>query len=263
MPRELQVEIWSDIACPWCYVGKRHFEAALADFRHREAVRVRWRAFELDPKAPRTLASVDSQGRAVSYLDRLAKKYGTTLKEAQAMVDRMSEVARGVGLDFHFENIQPGNSFDAHRLLHLAAERGVQDALKERLLKGYLSEGAAIGDPSTLLSLATEGGPGSLDPEEVRSLLEGERFADEVRADEAEARSLGISGVPFFVIGRYGVSGAQPAALLLQVLEKSWEEEPPKSEATPENTSASKPSTESEPNAAPIAEGASCGLDGC
>jgi predicted DsbA family dithiol-disulfide isomerase len=233
--KKLRIDIWSDIACPWCYVGKRRFEAALARFPERDSVEIVWRAFELDPSAPRVL------DKTISYAERLARKYGTSTVEAQAMIDRMTDVARADGLDFHFERIQPGNTFDAHRILHLAAERGKQDAVKERFLRGYLSEGEPIGEPETLVRLAAEMG---LDEEEVRATLASDVYAREVRADEDEARKNGISGVPFFVLGgRYAVSGAQPAELLLRALGQAW----------------------SDLHAKPVAfeEGAACGPEGC
>ena len=233
---KLRIDIWSDIACPWCYVGKRRLEQALARFAHRDDVEVVWRAFELDPSAPR----VRDPGQ--SYAERLARKYGTTPAQAQAMIDRMVDTAAGDGLALRFDHIRPGNTFDAHRLLHLAHERGVQDALKERLLRAYLTEGQAIGEPDVLAPLAREVG---LDEREVADLLAGDRCAAEVRQDEALARELGISGVPFFVLaGRLGVSGAQPADVLLGALDRAWREFCP-------------------PDIVPIVEGAVCGPDGC
>lgn len=212
----LRIDIFSDIACPWCYVGKRRLEAALGRFAHRTEVEVVWRAFELDPAAPR------SRDLQTPYHERLARKYGTSAAQAQEMIDRMTQVAAADGLDFHFERIRPGNTFDAHRVLHLAHERGVQDAVKERFLRGYLTEGAAIGEPAELVRLAQEAG---LDATEVRETLAGDRYAAEVRADEAEAQSLQIRGVPFFILGgRYALSGAQPCETLLQALNQAFEE---------------------------------------
>ncbi|WP_437757774.1 DsbA family oxidoreductase [Sorangium sp. So ce1389] len=234
--KKLRVDVWSDIACPWCYVGKRRLEAALARFPHRDSVEVVWRAFELDPSAKRVLEP------PVPYAERLAKKYGASVARAEAMIRQMTDVAAADGLDFHFEKVRPGNTFDAHRVLHLAAERGAQDAVKERLLRAYMTEGEAIGDPEVLARLAGEAG---LDPDEVRAALEGDAYAREVRADEAEARAIGITGVPFFAFGgRYGASGAQPAEQLLHVLQKAWDE----AAAEPEQA---------------FAEGAACGPDGC
>ncbi len=235
MEKQLPINIWSDIACPWCYVGKRHLETSLDEFEHAgaDAVKLTWRAFELDPGAP-------AVREPVAYAERLSKKYNVSVDDADAMIERMTDTAKGVGLDFDFKSIRPGNTFDAHRLLHLAQEKGLQGAMKERFLRGYLCEGVAIGDTSELTSLAVEVG---LDADEVASLLASDSHADAVRADEGEARVIGIRGVPFFIIGRYGVSGAQPPAVLKQVLDKAWGEV----SAAPEM----------------FAEGAACGPDGC
>ncbi len=231
----LRIDVWSDIACPWCYVGKRRLEAALAQSSDGGDVRVVWRAFELDPSAPR---QHDASG---SYAERLAKKYGTTVPEAQRRLEQMTRTAREDGLDFHFERVRSGNTFDAHRVLHLALERGKQDAVKERFLLGYMSEGAPIGDPETLVKLAAEAG---LDAEEVRSSLATDAFAEVVRAVEREAHEFGISGVPFFVVGgRYAVSGAQPAEVLVGAIARA------------------RADLAAEPG--PAAEGASCGPGGC
>lgn len=213
----MQVEIWSDVACPWCAVGKRRFEAALQDFEH--PLSVRWRSFELDPSAPPV--------KTGDYVDLLAAKYGGGRVQAQQMIDRMTGIAAGEGLNFDFSRIQPGNTFDAHRLLHLAADRGIQDAVKERFLLAYLGEGAAIGDPDVLAGLAVEAG---LEQDEVALVLDGHKYADEVRADERQARAHGISGVPFFVIDRrFGVSGAQPPEVLLEALRRAHVEASPQS----------------------------------
>jgi predicted DsbA family dithiol-disulfide isomerase len=211
---KLRVDVWSDIACPWCYVGKRHLQVALERFPHRNEVEVVWRAFELDPSAPR------ERDRTTTYAERLAKKYGSGAHEAQARIDRMVDIARADGLVFDFERIRPGNTFDAHRILHLAHERGVQDAVKERFLRAYLSEGEAIGSPDALLRLAAEAG---LDPDEIRGTLGSDDYTREVRQDETEAHELGIEGVPFFVLGgHYAISGAQPAELMLRALHRAW-----------------------------------------
>jgi predicted DsbA family dithiol-disulfide isomerase len=213
---KLRIDVWSDIACPWCYIGKRHLEQALDKFAHKENVEIVWRAFELDPSAPRVRDS------SQTYAERLARKYGTQPQEAQRRIDQMVGVAAKDGLEFRFDHIKPGNTFDAHRLLHLAHERGIQDAVKERMLRAYMTEGQAIGDPAVLLGLAREAG---LDEQEARDVLDSDRYTAEVRADEALARELGISGVPFFVLtGRLGISGAQPADVLLGALDRAWAE---------------------------------------
>jgi predicted DsbA family dithiol-disulfide isomerase len=235
----LRIDIWSDIACPWCHVGKRRLEQALASFPHADQVAIVWRAFELDPSAPRVQpATPASQGR---YARRLARKYGTSVARAEMMVAQMTAIASRDGLDFRFDRAQPGNTFDAHRLIHFALERGVQGAVKERFLVGYLSEGEPIGDREALVRMASEAG---LDADEARGVLESDAYAREVRADERDAAMLGITGVPFFVFDRrFAVSGAQPTEVFEQALETAWGER----EGVPQ----------------PFAEGAACGPDGC
>jgi predicted DsbA family dithiol-disulfide isomerase len=204
----LRVDVWSDIACPWCYVGKRRLEAAIARLPDH-AVEVVWRAFELDPTAPRVRSA------HTSYEERLARKYGRTIGEAEAMIERMTGVAAAEGLTLRFDRIRPGNTFDAHRLLRLARERGVQGRVKERLFRAYMTEGEAIGDPEVLVRLGAEEG---LEPRELREALAGEAYAAEVRAEQ-EASRLGIHAVPFFVLGgQYGVAGAQPVEVLHEAL---------------------------------------------
>lgn len=217
MAKRLKVEVWSDIACPWCFIGKRRIETALREFPHADEVEVEWKSFQLDPRAPRV------RDASVSHAERLAKKYGTTVERARAMNERLIGIAREEGLEYDFERIQSGNTFDAHRLLHLAKDRGLQDQVKERFMHGYLCEGAAIGEPETLQRLATDAG---LDADEVQGLLATDQYAADVRADQGAAHQLGVDGVPFFKIGRYGASGAQPAELLLQILEKAYGELP-------------------------------------
>jgi predicted DsbA family dithiol-disulfide isomerase len=213
----MEVEIWSDIACPWCYVGKRRFEAALAAFDNRDEVNVTWRSFELDPGAPRE--------REVDGATHLAQKYGTTRERALEMQRTMTEAAAGDGLEFRFDIARAGNTFDAHRLVHLASAHGAQDAMKERLMRAYLTEGEPIGDPRALERLAIDAG---LPADEVREVLATERFAEEVRDDERTAHSLGINAVPFFVVDRaLGASGAHPPEALLQLLERAWQQRSP------------------------------------
>ena len=208
----MKVEIWSDVACPWCYIGKRRFDVALSRFEHREAVDVRWRSFELDPSAP-----VTHDG---PYLDRLAAKYRITLAEAEAMVDRMTEAGAQSGVVLRFDKAKPGNTFDAHRLVHLAAERGVQHDLKERLFEATFTTGVEISDPQVLVALGADAG---LDAAEACSVLESDAFAADVRADERRAAELDIRSVPYFVVNaRFGVSGAQPPDVLVQVLDEAW-----------------------------------------
>jgi predicted DsbA family dithiol-disulfide isomerase len=210
----MEVEIFSDVVCPWCAIGKRRFEAALGGFEHADEIDVVWRAFELDPHAPAR--------RQGDNADRLAKKYGMTRAQAVAANEKMTATAAAEGLDFHLERARSGNTFDAHRLLHYArfAGPGMQDSFKERLLVGYFNEGAAVGEHDTLLRLAAEVG---LDPEQCAEILAGDRYAQEVRADEREALELGVTGVPFFVVdGRFAIPGAQDADTILGVLRRAW-----------------------------------------
>ena len=204
----LTVEIWSDVVCPWCYIGKRRFEAALERFAHRDEVTVMWRSFELDPDASR-----DVHGTAA---ERLAGKFGMSQERAQQLHAEMEERAAGEGLEYHMDQTKGGNSFDAHRMIHLAATYGHQADAKERLLRAYFIEGESLGVWDTLVRLMEEVG---VDPVEARESLRLDKFAEDVREDEALAQQLGIQGVPFFVIDRrYGISGAQPTELFVQAL---------------------------------------------
>jgi len=208
----MKVEVWSDVICPWCYIGKRRLETALSRFAHAADVEVRWRSFELDPRAPRR--------REGDLASRIARKYGLSYEQAVAVNANLAAVAANEGLAFSFDRAQPGNTFDAHRLIHLGAARGVQDAVKERLLRAYFVDGEAIGDPETLGRVAAEAG---LDAVEAKTVLAGDDYAAEVRADEEEAMTLGISAVPFFLVGRkFPVTGAQDPDVLLGVLERAW-----------------------------------------
>jgi predicted DsbA family dithiol-disulfide isomerase len=213
----MKVEIWSDVVCPWCAVGRARFTKALAAFPHRDEVEVRWRSFELDPTSPH-----EAHG---DLADHLSSKYGMSRADAEAKNQQLTELAAVDGLDFHFERARLGNTFDAHRVLHLAADRSVQDATKDRLFRAYFTEGEHIADHETLVRLGVEAG---LDADEVRSVLASDRYADAVRADEAQARAYGINGVPFFVIDeKYGLSGAQPVDLLQSALAQAWTESRP------------------------------------
>ncbi|HEX8085642.1 MAG TPA: DsbA family oxidoreductase [Solirubrobacteraceae bacterium] len=206
----MHVEIWSDIACPWCYVGKRRFEAALEDFPQRDEVEVTWRSFELDPQAPRV--------REGDHTDHLAAKYGMTREDAAARHAQMTEMAAAEGLELHFDRVRGGNTFDAHRLVHLGAAHGLQDETIERLKRAYFTEGVAIGDADELAGVAAE----VLPEEEVRETLATDRFADAVREDEATAAKLGIGAVPFFVVDRQiAVSGAQQPELFRALLDRA------------------------------------------
>ena len=218
----VDVEIWSDVVCPWCYIGKRRFEAALAAFEHRDSVRVLWRSFELDPLAP-----AERVGDTATHL---AGKYGRSRGEALAMLESVTEVAAAEGLDFRFDRARGGNTLDAHRLLHLASLVERQDELKERLMHAYFTEGEPIGDPTALERIAVASG---LPAGEVRDVLATGRFAAEVREDEQAATALGSSAVPFFVLDRgLAVSGAQAPEVLLDLLRRGWSMQPAVASAT-------------------------------
>ncbi len=210
----MQVEIWSDVICPWCFIGKRRFELALAEFEHKENVQVIWRSFELDPKSPAIYPE--------SLEEMLSRKYNVSLQQASAMNFRVTALAKEVGLDYHLSAARPGNTFDAHRLLHFAASKQMGGQAIERLMQAYFSESLAVGDRTALAQIA----PGfGIAESHALTLLQSETFGSEVRADEARAAELGISGVPFFVFdGKTGVSGAQPVALFAEALQQAWAE---------------------------------------
>ncbi len=208
----MKVEIWSDIACPWCYIGRRRFETALEQFEHRDQVEIVWRSFQLDPNA--------SPAPSGNSFDLLMKKYGMSRQQSVEMHERITMLAAEEGLDYRFEGTRPVNSFDAHRLLHLAADRGVQGEMKERIQRAYFTEGQVVSDHETLARLASEVG---LDAAEVRHMLSGDAYADAVHADIRRAQMIGVTGVPFFVFAeKYAVSGAQPAELFTTALERAW-----------------------------------------
>ena len=228
----MHVEIWSDIVCPWCYVGKRRFEAALAAFEQRDDVRVTWRSFELDPQAPRE--------RALDSATHLAEKYGMTREQAHASQQNLADVAAGDGLDMRFDLTRGGNTFDGHRLVHFAESHHLQEAMKERLMRAYFTEGERIGDPDVLDRLGREVGLPDVD---VREVLGTDRYAAEVREDESTAMSLGISAVPFFVVDRrMGAAGAHPPEALLELLRRG---------------------SQARPAIDALATGATCDVDGC
>jgi predicted DsbA family dithiol-disulfide isomerase len=217
------VEVWSDLVCPWCYLGKRRLEAALERFPHADRVDVVWRSFELEPDAPR---------QAESRRALLLSRYGMTAEQAAERDAQMTALAVDAGLEYRPDLAQLGNTFDAHRVLHAARAAGLQGQAKERLLRGYFTEGRKLTDADTLVELAAEAG---LDAEVARTALADGSFAEAVRDDEREAAAIGITGVPFFVLNRrYAVSGAQPSELLLQALQRTWAETvEPSQPATP------------------------------
>jgi predicted DsbA family dithiol-disulfide isomerase len=219
------VEIWSDVVCPWCYIGKRRFESALAQFEHADEVEVRWRSFELDPTAP--------FHRSGTMAEHLAAKYGMTAEQARERLESLDELAAADGLEYHLADTKGGNTFAAHRMIHLGYERdsatGV--AVKEALLAAYFLDLQPVSDPDVLLEVGVRAG---LDRQEVSDLLGSDRFAGEVRSDEAEAAALGCTGVPYFVIDRaFAVPGAQDAETFLVTLRRAWDRSHPVLETVP------------------------------
>lgn len=210
----MQVEIWSDVVCPWCYLGRRHLQLALEGFPHRGEVNLIYRSFELDPAA--------QPGVTTPTVEMLARKYGMSEAQAHDAQRQMEQRAAGRGLTFRMDGLRSGSTRDAHRLLHLAKARGRQAELAEGLHRAYFTEQASVFDHAALADIAAGAG---LDASEARAVLAGGEYARDVDADEAMARSLGVAGVPFFVFDRrYAVSGAQPPEVLGQALERAWAE---------------------------------------
>ncbi|MFF5345184.1 DsbA family oxidoreductase [Streptomyces althioticus] len=215
----MRVEIWSDIACPWCYVGKARFEKALASFPHRDGVEVVHRSFELDPGRARTDVE--------PVLTMLTKKYGMSQAQAEAGEDNLGAQAAAEGLPYRTRGRDHGGTFDMHRLLHFAREHGRRERLLDLLYRAnFAEERSLFGDDERLVELA---GAAGLDPEAARAVLaDPEAYAAEVRADEQDAARLGARGVPFFVLDRkYGVSGAQPVDVFTRALTQAWDERSP------------------------------------
>ncbi|MFY9717245.1 MAG: DsbA family oxidoreductase [Thermoplasmata archaeon] len=196
----VQVEVWMDVVCPWCYIGRRRFERAVHESSHRDDVEIVYRSFELEPEAP-------PEARPL-VADALTEKYGISRAEAEEANARVTEIAQQEGLEFHLERALRTNTLDAHRLLQLAGIRRIRPAVEERFQRAYFTEGEDLYDPVALLRLSTEAG---LKESDARRVLAGQAFTLQVRKDEQEARSLGAEGVPFFVFDRREtISGAQP-----------------------------------------------------
>ena len=230
----MRIEVWSDVVCPWCYIGKRRLESALAEFPHE--VEVVWRSFQLDPGAP----VVPTE----SVAESLGRKYGGGPEAGVRMIDNVEAVAAEEGLIYRLHSAQRANTVDAHRVLHLALEQGgpaLQGAVKEALLAAYFTDARNVADHAELRDIAVGAG---VDPERVDAVLASTEYRDEVYADIEQAQAFGAGGVPFFVIDRkYGVSGAQPAATLRQVLDQAWADAHPVLEV--------------------VGGGDACGPDGC
>lgn len=215
----MRIEIWSDVVCPWCYIGKRRLEQALTDFEHADEVEVVWRSYQLDPTAPR---------ESVSTVEALGAKFPGGPDQVRQMLARTREVAAAEGLEFGGATLH-SNTVDAHRLLHLALAEGgptLQGALKEAFLAAHFVANRDLGDPAVLAEVAAAAG---LPSTRVAQVLASDEYADAVRADIEQARSFGATGVPFFVVDRkYGVSGAQPAEAFSEVLTRAWDDAHPR-----------------------------------
>lgn len=237
MENKLKVQIWSDIMCPFCYIGKRRIEEALSQFEHKDAVAIEWKSFELDagfvPSADDNLA------------EHLADKYGRDIDWAQDMLENMTQNAKTAGLDFHFEKSVLANSHNAHRLLQLAKKHSLADKLEEIFFKAYFTDGKDLNNLDTLAELAIEAG---LEAEAVTAVLYSNTYSQDVKQDIQEAGAIGVRGVPFFVFdNKYAVSGAQPVSAFLQTLERAWLEGQFGSKITLVNTNTNN----------------SCDIDGC
>ncbi len=229
----MKVEIWSDVMCPFCYIGKRKFENALAQFPHKDDVEIVWKSFQLNPDLKTQPNKSTNQ--------YLAEAKGWTLAQAQEATNYVTEVAQKVGLTYNMDKAVVANSFDAHRFSHLAKQHGLQDAAEERLFLAYFTEGSNTADHETLVQLGTDIG---LNADETRAMLNSKQFAEDVQHDIYEAHQVGVRGVPFFVLGeKYAVSGAQESAVFLNALNQTWAE-----------VVKQKPTT--------IAEEATCDVDG-
>ena len=237
MENILKVQIWSDVMCPYCYIGKRRIEGALAKFEHKDNVAIEWKSFQLDASFK---ASPED-----NIIDHLAAKYGKDKAWAQEMTDNMTQNAKNSGLDFHFEKAILANSHNAHRLLHLAKKYNLGNELKEALLKAYLTDGKDVNNLDTLSTLGQQVG---LEKAIVEEVLHSEAYSDAVKKDILEAQQIGVQGVPFFVLdSKYAISGAQPEEMFLQALQQTWEEGNFGTKVTLVNTT----------------EGDSCGIEGC
>lgn len=234
MKKTMKINIWSDVRCPFCYIGKRKFEKALALFSKKDEIEVIWRSFELDP---------DLETRpGENTVEHIARVKGISSKQAEQMHEQVTEIARKVGLDFDFENAVVANSFNAHRLIQLAKLHGLGNAIEEELFKAHFTRGENIDDGNVLLRLGLTVG---IPEKEVRDMLSGDGFSQAVKQDEQEAYSIGVSGVPFFVFdNKYAVSGAQSPEVFLQALQQSWN------------------NFEQRPEMIPVEEGPSCSPEG-
>ncbi|MBW4889789.1 DsbA family oxidoreductase [Mucilaginibacter sp. HMF5004] len=236
---KMKVEVWSDIMCPFCYIGKRNYESALAQFAGSKDIEIEWKSFQLDPTIP------EQTGEKQNVYEYLAERKGMSYEQSVKMHENVVEIAKHAGLAYNFDKAIVANSFSAHKMIQLAKTKSLGDAAEERLFYAYFTEGKDFGDIETLVQLGTEIG---LDEAAIRTAVNSEDYAKKVRADVAEARNLGGGGVPFFVFNRkYAISGAQPPEAFLQTLDKSFGEWRADNPASPFE----------------VSEGPSCTPEGC
>jgi len=210
----MNINIWSDVRCPFCYIGKRKFEMALEKFSHKDDVKVTWRSFQLDPNL--------ETRTDVNAIEHLSEAKGISQKQAEGMQNNVTQIAKEIGLDFDFGKAVVANSFNAHRLIQLAKTKGLGNEIEEQLFKAHFTEGKNIDDKETLVQTGMAIG---LDEKEIKEMLASDAFAKEVNQDEMQAQSIGVRGVPFFVLNnKYAVSGAQSPDTFLEVLNQTWKE---------------------------------------
>lgn len=232
----MNVEIWSDVMCPFCFIGKKHFEAALAQVPFKDQINVTWKSFQLDPTLPVT-------GATLSAAEYLAQKKGFPKEQVAAMQAQLTQSGKASGIDFRWDTSIPANTFRAHRLIHFAQQKGKGNDLEEALFQAHFTDGKNVGDIETLASLAAGIG---LDKKEVTDFLHSDAESEAVKRDIQEAQELGVNGVPFFVLDRkYAVSGAQPIEAFVEALTQTYQESQPKF------------ATKGDPDAG------ACGPDGC
>jgi len=210
----MKIEIWSDVVCPFCYIGKRKLEKALDKFPLKDQVEIEWKSFQLNPE--------EKTNPSINTLEHLAQSKGWSMDQTKEITSNVVEMAKEHGLEFDFEKAKVANTKNAHRLIHFAKKQGKGGEMKERLLKAYFSDGENVDDPNTLIKLEAEIG---LNESEIKSMLASNQFDDAVDQDIYESRLIGVRGVPFFVLDRkFGISGAQPDEVFEETLEKAWSE---------------------------------------
>ncbi len=210
----MKIEIWSDVVCPFCYIGKRKLEKALDKFPLKDQVEIEWKSFQLNPE--------EKTNPSINTLEHLAQSKGWSMDQTREITSNVVEMAKEQGLEFDFEKAKVANTKNAHRLIHFAKQQGKGGEMKERLLKAYFSDGENVDDPNTLIKLGAEIG---LNESEIKSMLASNQFDDAVDQDIYESRLIGVRGVPFFVLDRkFGISGAQPDEVFEETIEKAWSE---------------------------------------